>query len=276
MHSEPLQQTMKQLRKQHPIAVSDELLVAMLTNIGTLDANLRDRLIYSSFANWLGNNIISDNQAKWLTAQVIQNNLLFKCIHEPQNDAIYTRTFTALLLTSLVDRDARTPFMSERVRAQVFEDATRYLQLENDLRGNTVHGWAHAFGHGGDLLFYVCYHPKFPKRLVSNVLLSLYHGIMLPDGFTAGEGSRLDNCLIALQSQDRMSESQLLHWLMAVQENISLTEAPGLRFDQGQKFMSLCVSLAYKLRFEKLSDGKVVQWLEEQIGNFYEQHGTVF
>lgn len=256
-------------------SVGNSLLTNMLDNIGALDSKLRDQLIYSSFAEWIGNNVITNEQVVWLTTQVRQRNLLFKQIYEPQNDAVYTRTFTALLLTSLIARDAQSPFMTAEMRTHLFEDATQYLQLEKDLRGLTEHGWAHAFGHGGDLLYYVCYHPKFPTRLIQQALAGIYHGIMLPSGFTAGEGSRLDNCLVALLAQDRITESQLLNWLRGVRGVIALTADQSLQFDQKNKLINLCVSLAYKLRFESLTTPRLSAWLDEQIRDFYEANGTV-
>ncbi|WP_421017121.1 DUF2785 domain-containing protein [Furfurilactobacillus cerevisiae] len=270
-----LKQNLIKLHRNSSRSIDINLLSSMLDNIGTLDSKLRDQLIYSSFAEWTGNNVITNEQTVWLTSQVRQRNLLFKQIYEPQNDAVYTRTFTALLLTSLIARDAESPFMTANMRMQLFEDATQYLQLEKDLRGLTEHGWAHAFGHGGDLLYYVCYHPKFPTRLIPQVLAGIYHGIMLSSGFTAGEGSRLDNCLVALLAQDRITESQLLNWLRGVKGVIALTADQSLQFNQKNKLINLCVSLSYKLRFESLATPRLSAWLDEQIRDFYEANGTV-
>ncbi|MCF6164577.1 hypothetical protein LROSL1_2059 [Furfurilactobacillus rossiae] len=275
MTDEKLERKLTRLRKENPPTVNDSLLAAMLDNIGNLNSVLRDQLIYSSFAQWIDDGTISNERAVWLLRQVQQRNLLFSGIHERQNDAIYTRTFAALLLTSLVARDARAPFLTANMRTHLFEDATQYLQLEKDLRGLTEHGWAHAFGHDGDLLYYVCYHPKFPTRLIPQALAGISHGIMLPNGFTAGEGSRLDNCLVALLAQDRITESQLLNWLRGVRGVIALTADQSLQFDQKNKLINLCVSLAYKLRFESLTTPRLSAWLDEQIRDFYEANGTV-
>ena len=272
---EKLEQELVRLRTESPQVVNYSLLAAMLDNIGNLNSVLRDQLIYSSFAQWIDDYMISNEQAVWLLRQVQQRNLLFSGIYERQNDAVYTRTFTALLLTSLIARDARSTFMTAEMRTHLFEDATQYLQLENDLRGLTEHGRAHAFGHGGDLLYYVCYHPKFPTRLIPQALAGIYHGIMLPSGFTAGEGSRLDNCLVALLAQDRITESQLLNWLRGIQGVIASTADQSLQFDQNNKLINLCVSLAYKMRFESLSTPGLSAWLDEQIRDFYEANGTV-
>lgn len=272
---EKLERELTRLRKKNPHTVNKFLLAAMLDNIGNFNSVLRDQLIYSSFTHWIGEDVITNEQAVWLLRQTHQRNLLFGGIHEPQNDAVYTRTFTALLLTSLIARDAQSPFMTAEMRAHLFEDATQYLQLEKDLRGLTEHGWAHAFGHGGDLLYYVCYHPKFPTRLIPQALAGISHGIMLPNGFTAGEGSRLDNCLVALLAQDRITESQLLNWLRGVRGVIALTADQSLQFDQKNKLINLCVSLAYKLRFESLTTPRLSAWLDEQIRDFYEANGTV-
>ncbi|MYV06293.1 DUF2785 domain-containing protein [Furfurilactobacillus milii] len=275
MTDEKLERELTRLRKENPHTVNDSLLAAMLDNIGNLNSVLRDQLIYSLFAQWIDDGTISNEQAVWLLRQTQQRNLLFSGIHERQNDAIYARTFTTLLLTSLVARDARSPILTANMRTHLFEDATKYLQLEKDLRGLTEHGWAHAFGHGGDLLYYVCYHPKFPTRLIPQALAGIYHGIMLPNSFTAGEGSRLDNCLVALLAQDRITESQLLNWLRGVKGVIALTADQSLQFNQKNKLINLCVSLAYKLRFESLNAPRLSTWLDEQIRDFYEANGTV-
>ncbi|WP_183094473.1 DUF2785 domain-containing protein [Nocardioides stalactiti] len=72
---------------------------------------------------------------------------------ERGTDSVFRRSFSALVVAEVIDRDTRRPRVN---RAKVHEWGDRlatWFLTENDERGWVApHGWAHAIAHGADAL----------------------------------------------------------------------------------------------------------------------------
>ena len=92
------------------------------------------------------NDLLSEEQLRWLTDYLVSDEQLFAHILEPQNDAIYRRSFSVLVLSLLLfSNRIKTPFMSETQLNHVIDQVALYAALERDGRGFIdENGWAHA------------------------------------------------------------------------------------------------------------------------------------
>ncbi|MEZ0581184.1 DUF2785 domain-containing protein [Nocardioides sp. MH1] len=72
---------------------------------------------------------------------------------ERDTDSVFRRSFSALVVAEVIDRDSRRPRVN---RAKVHEWGDRlatWFLMERDERGYVEgHGWAHAIAHGADAL----------------------------------------------------------------------------------------------------------------------------
>lgn len=101
----------------------DELLFNMLQEIGAVDAELRDQLIYRTFIEMLGEQLLSHEQMQYLYKEIVSEKYLFSQIGDEQTDTVLTRSFSALLLTGLLTTDAELRFLPNAALTTYLEKA---------------------------------------------------------------------------------------------------------------------------------------------------------
>ena len=205
-----------------PFKITDELLKEMLNNIGNLDSELRDNLIYGVLAEALQEDSLTIIQKKEIWSYISEKNLIVIGITEIESDMIFTRSFAVLILTSLLANDATTHFLSEAELKKSFELALTYLKDEKDTRDYIVEkGWAHGLAHGADLLTFTVSHPSFSFNLSEKVLKSLTKVIFRPTTpFNFGEEDRLSQVIIALVDRHPEALELLIPWLRALENDL--------------------------------------------------------
>lgn len=146
----------------------------MLKNIGNTNPYIRDNLVYTLFATGFMNSAFTLVQQEHTIDYFFNNDLLFKDILEPQNDYVFTRSFSALLGAIILECDDDTSILNDNQRQEMFKWSIQYLKLENDYRGFvTDKGWAHAIAHGSDFLGSSLSHTKFHLTNVNDLFITL-------------------------------------------------------------------------------------------------------
>lgn len=249
-------------------AVSDELLAQMLANIGNPDPHLRDEVIFQAWAQLISENRITDEQLHALFAQVYAAQSLFVGIGGEDTDTVFTRSFTALLLTTMVFRHFETPWINDAEADLLAEMALDYLGQETDRRGWVADkGWAHAFAHGADFLASVVALPSFNDERVGRALADLDRALLQFGPFTASEEERLDNVLIKLVGEDRLSEEELLQWLDGL---LSQTKNSW----EAEHTISIFLrSFVFKTDFEGLASQAFNQRVNDFLEDLYKRTG---
>jgi Protein of unknown function (DUF2785) len=161
-------------------------------NLGSRDPELRDDLAYTIIATWIVvQKQLSAPELNLLLDEWSAN--LRVGVGESGTDSVLTRSFSALCLAALAERDLKTPFLGEERYRTLLADALAYLKDERDLRGfDPAIGWIHATAHTADLLAALASNPLFRSEDEGRVLhaisgrLSSAHEI-----FTYGEQDRL-------------------------------------------------------------------------------------
>src|SRR5205809_241466 len=146
----------KAIAQQHYQVPSGEPAFALAQELSSLlgspDPELRDDLAYSILAHWIARpNILQPEQMIVLTDEWRGN--LRHGIGEANTNSVLQRSFSALCLASVAERDAKAPFLDAGRYHQLVADAIEYLRAERDLRGwDAKLGWIHANAHTADLL----------------------------------------------------------------------------------------------------------------------------
>lgn len=136
-----LKEQLLQIKQNSPSIISNKLLFEMVENIGSLDSELRDTLIYSLFSDWTTTGKLSVNQEQKVSSFLLDNSYLLQNI-DNKNDKL--SIFTALFLASLSYRHNNHSFLSQSQQRQIIEQSIDYIQNEHDFRGLTNDGWAHG------------------------------------------------------------------------------------------------------------------------------------
>jgi polyhydroxyalkanoate synthesis regulator phasin len=173
---------------------------SMITHIGSIDFELRDKLIYTSFFRL----IIEDNQleSELLTEllDISLNDLLLKGIGENGTDTVFTRAFTTLLIALILYRDNEDSFLGQRSVDGVKDQLIMYINNEKDLRGFVSgKGWAHSVAHVADAVDELVKNPKISHEHYPVILQSLWKKMFVSDSvYIHDEDERMITPIIQL------------------------------------------------------------------------------
>lgn len=185
--------------------------------LGSRDPELRDDLAYSITTIWIKHqkqistdelcSLLDDWQANLRTG-----------IGETGNDGILKRSFSALSLVALAERDLKMPFLGEDRYRAMLANALAYLRDERDLRGfDPTLGWIHATAHTADLLAALAANPLLKNEDQARLLdaiarrLSSAHEI-----FTYGEQDRLSALAATIVARKDFDAPAFHNWLSAL------------------------------------------------------------
>ena len=187
--------------------------------LGNADPELRDDLAYTILDVWIV------HQKQLSSAELIslldewQANLRAG-IGETDTDTVLRRSFSALCLAVLAERDLETPFLGEHRYRELLDSSINYLKDERDLRGfDSVKGWIHATAHAGDLLAFLAANPFFKVEDQSRVLGAISNRLSSARQiFSYGEQDRLAFAVAAIVTRKDFDASAFHQWLSALEE----------------------------------------------------------
>jgi hypothetical protein len=234
----------------------DELIAKMLNNIGISDPELRDTLIYSTFARIIGNKSLSYNQMETILDICLDHNHMFYQIGEANSDSVFTRSFSTLVAQLVMDRDRVDLFLSKNLAHKGIESSFLYLQKEEDTRGFVKgKGWAHSTAHGADLLSTSIMHPYFQSTQIIQALESIIASLLKNASYMDDEDERLIFAIEALLEKG-MSEDILENWINSLShslDEIFRTEGFSLTFFKKRtNLMNFLKSLYFRLCYKNV------------------------
>jgi hypothetical protein len=181
--------------------------------LGSPDPELRDELTYSILTVWIV------NRQQFSQDELIQLYERWTDLHtglgESGTDSILGRSFSALCLSSLAERERKTPFLGEARYRALLASALEYLRDEKDLRGfDPVKSWIHATAHAADLLAALAAHPLFRKQDQAAVLHAITQRLATANEvFLYGEQDRLANVVAVIVSRTDFDLDAFQSWL---------------------------------------------------------------
>jgi hypothetical protein len=214
--------------------------------LGSPDPELRDDLAYSMLAIWI------NRQKKFLPEELVtlleewQANL-GAGIGETRTDSIFKRSFSALCLSTLAERDLKDPFLGEGRFRALLNAALTYLGDERDLRGfDAKKGWIHATAHTADLLAALAENKLFTKQDQERVLNAIQKRLETANEiFSYGEQDRLANVAAVIVSREDFDSAGWSSWVaqMDKEDRVVWNESPPkmqalARFENGSYFLS--------------------------------------
>jgi hypothetical protein len=198
------------------------LIDKMLDNIGTVDPELRDTLIFSSFGKLISEDYLTLIQMEYILEVCLSQ--LFLDIGAKENDSVFTRSFSALVIGLILKKDRQNRFLSEDIIIQAIEGTIRYLKLERDIRGYVKEkGWARSIAHGADLLTEAIRHPYFKLELSFECLevikICLFKESTSEVPFVDDEEERLIFAVEALMEKGS-TESDIETWILTISDKL--------------------------------------------------------
>jgi len=201
----------KTLNEEELVALTYEL----LEHLGDTDSDFRDGLIYPTLAKIVDSDALPEEQCRHLLGTCLGDRHLFYNLGE-KGDSVFMRSFSALVVMTLVRRDAKKSFLSEEDYAKVFAKSIEYIEGELDTRGHVEgKGWAHAVAHGTDMLLAVVRHPIFKTDYFKAVLGALENCLFKEAGYADSEDKRFVLVLKAMQDKG-LDDRALEKWINGV------------------------------------------------------------
>jgi hypothetical protein len=172
--------------------------------LGDPDPEIRDGLAFPILAAWVSNGVY-DDLLKRLGDGICT--LMEEGVGEVLTDRVYQRSFAALLMAEIIERDNRTDLLDERTILGWGDRISRWLLAEKDVRGfDPEKGWAHAVAHGADALSALARSPRVDGPGLVFLLDVIADRVLkpTPEFYVAGETDRL-----ALAAMDALRRNQV-------------------------------------------------------------------
>jgi len=200
--------------EQFVIQNFDELIHHMLIQIGSTDPELRDNLIYSTFVKLINGNYLNKQLLQHITETCLDHQHLFYQLGERNSDAVFTRSFSSLVIAAILGKDKDAELLSSDVCLRAFASSYTYLRQENDTRGYVEgKGWAHSIAHGADLLVSAVEHPSYQSESSKEFLVTVQSCLFKGTVYTDNEDERLIYVIESLIDKE-MQENELEEWII--------------------------------------------------------------
>jgi hypothetical protein len=181
--------------------------------LASADPELRDDLAYSILAAWIADRKQFLGPELESLAEEWTANLRVQ-IGETGQDSVFRRSFSALCLASLAERDLETPFLGPDGYRRLLERTLDYLAAERDLRGfDGGKGWIHATAHTADLLRALARNRLFTREDQAAVLRAVADRLASAPVYTFGEQDRLAHAVGAIVERDDFDRQGFAAWL---------------------------------------------------------------
>lgn len=202
-------------------------LTAELTELlGTPESELRE-LALAVFCTWIERGVYDDLLPG--LGDGIATGLLTG-IGERGTDSVFRRSFSALVVAEVIDRDTRRPRVT---RAKIHEWGDRlatWFLAERDERGYVEgRGWAHAVAHGADTVAVLARSPHLATPELT-VLLDVIADRVLDRTdrlFASGETDRLAHATLEVLRRNVVPLRVLEPWIARVAAGARLGSARG-------------------------------------------------
>jgi len=192
-----------------------ELLPLMLDNIGSIDFELRDDLIYSTFYNWIVNEKLSNEDVKEITKEILSESKMFYHIGESGNDTVFTRSFSVLLIPLLLYIGEKNEILEDNDVVNIHDKLTEYFELEKDYRGFLEDkGWAHAIAHTADAIKEIARFEIIDKEKLIKILELIREKISIDSTvYSDGEDERIVLAVYEILKRDLISKEEIEKWI---------------------------------------------------------------
>ncbi|EHZ2529519.1 DUF2785 domain-containing protein [Listeria monocytogenes] len=216
---------------------SNETIDTMLSYLSSVDSELRDNIAYNIFFEWLvgQDNLTTDQKRRIYNYVVNKNNLLFK-INIIDSDAVFQRSFLALIIALLLENNKVHTFLTDNEIRKTMNLLIELLEKEKNTHSFIEEkGWAHCIAHTADALDELIYQRTISEIDVKKIMtaITFFYKTNL-NILTGEEDERLSNILITALFEQKINIEEVKNWLNSLSETIPnhLPEIPLINIKQ--------------------------------------------
>jgi len=186
----------------------------MMQYMGSLDPELRDRLIWETLARW-AELYFDSEQLGILLNTALDDEHLFYGLGEQDTDSVFMRSFASLTIAAFLETHQTHPFLTDQAVEETLRKMLSYLPQERDLRGLVpVKGWAHAIAHAGDALDALAMCSELGEESLLDMLQVIRDTIVsAPTVFVDEEDERLANPILSAVQRQVLTQTEIAEWI---------------------------------------------------------------
>ena len=187
--------------------------------LGSPDPELRDDITYSILDVWIIRRPQLSREELIPFLEEWSANLKIG-LGESGTDSVLRRSFSALILSSLAERELKTPFLGPTRFHTLLGDAISFLTSERDLRGyDATEGWIHATAHTADLLAALAKNDLLTQDDQHAILAAISTRLATaPTVYSYGEQDRLAQAISAIITRKDFDADYFSKWLTRLNE----------------------------------------------------------
>jgi len=187
--------------------------------LGSPDPELRDDIAYSILDVWIVRRPQLSREELIPFLDEWTANLKIG-LGESGTDSVLKRSFSALVLSSLAERELKTPFLGPTRFHTLLSDAISFLTSERDLRGyDATIGWIHSTAHTADLLAALAKNDLLTQDDQHAILAAISERLATaPTVYSYGEQDRLAQAVSAVVTRKDFDAAYFNKWLTQLNE----------------------------------------------------------
>lgn len=231
-----------------------ELTAELVTMLGSTDPVERDQVAFCVLAAWIADGVYDDLLVSF--GDSICNGLRVD-LGMPEGDAVFRRSFSALVLASCVERDNVAHLVPIDVALKWAERSIEWFTRERDLRGWVDgKGWAHSVAHGAELVTALARSRHLDADQLGVLLdviaerLTTHATRVLVDG----EDDRLAYAALAVMQRNLLDSGWLEDWVQTLAAAAEVETSP-LEKPAGAEFAARNTSNFLRALYAHLSIG---------------------
>ncbi|MEJ7629430.1 MAG: DUF2785 domain-containing protein [Nocardioidaceae bacterium] len=189
-----------------------ELTAELVEMLGAVDPERRDRVAFSVLASWIEAGVY-DDLLTTLGDSVCRG--LTVGIGTVDDDTVFRRSFSALILAGCIERDTVAHLLPVDVVMRWAESALTWFSRERDDRGWVDGaGWAHTVAHGADLILALGESPHLEVTHLQVLLEVIAERVSATTAFLhAGEDDRLAYAVLTIVQRNLLGSEPLEAWV---------------------------------------------------------------
>ncbi|MDP9701475.1 DUF2785 domain-containing protein [Paenibacillus polysaccharolyticus] len=263
-----LKEKLMYIRENQYQAQSDAfvLIQEMLHNIGTVDAQLRDELIYTTLSHWIPGLSLTTSKLEHILTTVLDRDHLLYGLGETHSDSVFTRSFSMLVIPLLFMRHAASPFLSSERIHQIKDVVFHNVREEKDYRGyDETKGWAHAVAHAADVLEDLAQYNELDEADLSTMLDLVYEKMTISERvYSDGEDERMITPVMCILDRNILSQASVQQWIQrfgTVENESEFLPA----FRQKNNIKNFLKSLYFRIKFHGVYDADLCPTIEQTL-----------
>ncbi len=255
------------IKERNYLSTEDEiekLIFPMLDNIGSIDGELRDSLIYYTFCKWVENKSISSTQMKRVLDISLNESHLFYKIGEKDTDSIFKRSFSSLLISLALDLNIDGDYLKNDDIRNIKNKIILYFKKEKDFRTYVDgKGWADGIGHGLYVIMALANTKIVSNREMMELLDTVFNLIKNTEYvYICEEDLRLSQAFLSIYKSNLINDKKINDFF----RNLTLIDS-SLNIDKRINLKINIRNFLYNLYFQLYNENEmdIAEFVKENI-----------